>query len=329
MFNKQSRKWIIFSSLLALGIIFAGFIDFGETNSDKDDNTSSINTSQQEKEQTNEKTRVEPIEITQKNIQNYIDATMTRTEIENLLGLPNAVGEFNGVWRYDVKKNEGYEVYNGPEELVKYNGSSVIDYEGFKNEDLQLQLFIKWNNDLSIEQLTLYYNENGKVVKYDGDSISEFTIPDVSVSTAKVGDNIVGWTITEIKDESWIDMDGDFYYRVFATAEGVQELSGQVSYSALFGEFYFQPDEKSKALIPSITEGYLPTTMIIKFTSDSSKELEQVLIEAGKTKTPDGDVYSTGTATITTSKYLAYHIEASDAMDVIYVSDIKDFQLNE
>ncbi|MDP5276544.1 hypothetical protein [Chengkuizengella axinellae] len=294
----------------------------------------------QEQEEVEESTKIiEPIEITQKNIQNYLNTTMTQDHIIDLLGSPNAKGKNSysrindgeSLWRYDVINNSEYVIEEN-ESIYK----EKIDFEGVQEGNVQLQLFLTWNDDGTMQKVTSYYHENDKVMEYE--QFEEVTTKELNESTfkhfsenefsgdhvldlanAKIGDKITGWTISTIRNESSIYLGGYIYYRVFVTFDGFQELSGKIGYSELSGGLYFTPDEKSKLLIPSLK---ISNTSYadIEFNSNFSEELQQELFES---------LYTGATATITATNFYLYHVDETDVGDVIVISDIKDIQFEE
>lgn len=93
-------------------------------------------------------------------IKQEINIGMNPLQVENLLGtyyqvVPGSPNE-NNIWRYDFGKNDSYT----PDKL------SDVDQKGLLNGDIQVQLFIQWDNDSKISAYSVYHTNEDGILSY-------------------------------------------------------------------------------------------------------------------------------------------------------------------
>ena len=110
-------------------------------------------------------------------IMENIKIGMTESEILELLGEPDVTGVdgmyyADPVWRYDIGAQEGYyfddyEQYDSDyaERYDKHDEVGVVDLDGIRNKELDIQLFINWLEN-KVDTVSHTYIRDGQLVSH-------------------------------------------------------------------------------------------------------------------------------------------------------------------
>ena len=110
-------------------------------------------------------------------IMENIKIGMTESEILELLGEPDVTGVDgmyydDTVWRYDIGAQEGYyfddfEQYDSDyaERYNKHDEVGIVDLDGIRNKELDIQLFINWLEN-KVDTVSHTYIRDGQLVSH-------------------------------------------------------------------------------------------------------------------------------------------------------------------
>lgn len=136
-------------------------------------NTNTGNENKESSHQTEKNdTTNEPVaiqEIDSNFIKENIKIGMTEQELLSLLGAPFNKGisakDAEPVWLYNIGSSKGY--YFEEQELLKDQGVlDTVDIEGIKNKEIEMVVFVTWDNKKVSRVSHTYIREDGKVVTH-------------------------------------------------------------------------------------------------------------------------------------------------------------------
>ncbi|WP_128895375.1 hypothetical protein [Longirhabdus pacifica] len=100
-----------------------------------------------------------------------VSLDMSEKEVRTLLSEPSAIGisEKDGAitWRYDYIVSEDYTFQDADMEVAEGESQvvDIVDVEGLIHGDMELQLFITWNEGV-INKIVVLHNDSGRIKEY-------------------------------------------------------------------------------------------------------------------------------------------------------------------